>query len=144
MIEEPPESIRKAFPRTWYYPKWKLLVWYPRGVLNEAFVDQVFDFLEMEEHIQDAPFDRYADLSGLSGIRLGMYHVLQAARRRRKVKQPVRSAIFANEPLGFEVAQRYEHLMEGGMIEVRAFERREAASAFLEVPVEALEIPGGP
>ena len=144
MIEEPPEAIRKAFPRTWYYPKWKLLVWYPRGVLNQAFVDQIFDFLEMEEHIQDAPFDRYADLSGLSGIRLGMYHLLQAARRRREVKQPVRSAIFANEPLSFEVAQTYEHLMEGGMIEVRAFERREEVAAFLEVPVEALEIPGGP
>src|SRR4249920_721243 len=105
MIEKPPPSIRKAFPRTWYYPKWKLLVWYPRGVLNQAFVDQIFDFLEMEEQIQDAPFDRYADLSGLSGVRLGMYHVLQAARRRREVKQPVRSAIFANETLSFEVAQ---------------------------------------
>ena len=39
--EAPPEFIRKAFPRTWYHPRWHLLTWYPRGVLNEAFADQV-------------------------------------------------------------------------------------------------------
>ena len=143
MTEKPPPSIRKAFPRTWYHPKWKLLVWYPRGVLNDAFLDQVFDFIEMEEHIQDAPFDRYTDLSGLSSIRLGMNHVFHAARRRRKVKQPVRSAIFANDPISFGIAQMYEHLMDGGMIEVCAFERIAPAAAFLEVPVKALEMPDG-
>lgn len=53
----PPEVIRKAFPRTWFHPRWRLLTWYPRGVLNEAFADQVIAFIEMEESIQDAPFD---------------------------------------------------------------------------------------
>src|SRR4029077_18117320 len=125
MIEEPPEAIRKAFPRTWYYPRWKLLGWYPLGVLNEAFADQVFAFIEMEESIQDAPFDRYADLSGLTSIRASLDHVFQSARRRRQVKQPVRTAIFADEPSSFGIAQMYEHLMDGGMIEVRAFEGRE-------------------
>jgi hypothetical protein len=58
--------IRKGFPRTWYHPRWRLLTWYPRGVLNEAFADQVIEFIEMEERVQEAPFDRYADLSGLT------------------------------------------------------------------------------
>ena len=53
MIELPPGFIRKAFPRTWFHPRWHLLTWYPRGVLNEAFADQVIEFIEMEGRIQE-------------------------------------------------------------------------------------------
>jgi hypothetical protein len=141
MREDPPEFIRKGFPRTWYFPKWKLLGWFPRGVLNEAFADQVIEFVEMEERIQDAPFDRYADLSGLSGIRYNFDHILHVARRRRKVKQPVKTALFANQPLAFSVALTYERLMYGGMIEVRAFEERTPAAKWLAVPATALTCP---
>jgi hypothetical protein len=65
-----PEFIRKDFPRTWYHAKSRLFTWYPRGVFNEAFADQVIEFIEMEERIQEEPFDHYADLSGLTHIRI--------------------------------------------------------------------------
>jgi hypothetical protein len=87
MTKLPPGFIRKGFPRTWYHPRWRLLTWYPRGVLNEAFADQVIEFIEMEERIQEAPFDRYADLSGLTHIRIGIDHIIHTARQRRTVKQ---------------------------------------------------------
>jgi hypothetical protein len=141
MREDPPEIIRKSFPRTWYYPKWKLLAWFPRGILNEAFADQVFAFIEMEERIQHAPFDRYADLSGLTGIRTRVEHIFESARRRRKASQPVKSALFGDQPNIFSIAQMYEHLMDGAMIEVRVFDSRDAAARWLEVPETALESP---
>jgi hypothetical protein len=141
MREEPPAAIRKAFPRTWYYPEWKLLVWFPIGVLNEAFVDQLIAFVEMEEQIQDAPFDRYADFSGLTDVRARLEHTFESARRRRQVKQPVRTAIFAEKQKMFETARIYEHLMDGAMIEVRAFRTRAEAASFLEVRDVALESP---
>jgi hypothetical protein len=137
----PPEFIRKAFPRTWYHPRWHLLTWYPRGVLNEAFADQVIAFIEMEESIQEAPFDRYIDLSGLTQIRLGIDHIIHTARRRRKVRQPVKSALFADNPITFSVAHSYELLMLDTMIEVRAFEKRTAAATWLEVPLKTLQCP---
>jgi hypothetical protein len=86
-------------------------------VLNEAFADQVIEFIEMEELIQEAPFDRYADLSGLTHIRIGIDHVIHTARRRRNVKQPVKMALFANNPIIFSVAHSYELLMSDAMIE---------------------------
>lgn len=52
--ELPPEFIRKEFPRTWYHRRWRLLTWYSRGVLNEALADQVIEFIELEERIQEA------------------------------------------------------------------------------------------
>jgi hypothetical protein len=132
--EKAPEFIRKAFPRTWYHPRWRLLTWFPRGVLNEPFADQVVEFIEMEERIQEAPFDRYADLSGLTHIRIGIDHIIHTARRRRKVKHPVKMALFADNPMSFGVAHSYELLMYDAMIEVRAFKERAAAATWLEVP----------
>jgi hypothetical protein len=137
----PPGFIRKGFPRTWYHSKWKLLTWYPRGILNEAFADQVIEFIEMEESIQEAPFDRYADLSELTHIRIGIDHLIHTARRRRKVKQPAKSALFADNPMTFGVAHSYELLMSDAMIEVRAFKERRAAAQWLEVPLKTLECP---
>jgi len=104
MSKAPPEFIRKAFPRTWYHPKWRLLTWFPRGVLNEAFANQMIAFIEMEESIQEAPFDRYTDLSGLTEIRIGIDHIIHTARRRRTVRQPVKVALFADNPMSFTVA----------------------------------------
>ena len=139
--EKAPEFIRKAFPRTWFHPRWHLLTWYPRGVLNEAFADQVIEFIEMEESIQDAPFDRYTDLSGLTHIRIGIDHVIHTARRRRNVKQPAKSALFADNPVTFAVAHSYELLMSDAMIEVRVFKERRPAAHWLEVPLKTLECP---
>ena len=141
ITELTPEFIRKAFPRTWFHPRWHLLTWYPRGVLNEAFADQVIEFIQMEESIQEAPFDRYADLSGLTHIRIGIDHLIHTARRRRKVKQPAKSALFADNPMTFGVAHSYELLMSDAMIEVRAFKERRAAAQWLEVPLKTLECP---
>ena len=137
--ETPPKFIRKGFPRTWYHPRRRLLTWYPRGVLNEAFADQVIEFIEMEERIQEAPFDRYADLSGLTHIRIGIDNTIHTARRRRKVKQPVKSALFADNPMSFGVVHSYELLMYDAMIEVRVFKERRTAAQWLEVPLKTLE-----
>ena len=138
---EQPEVIRKAFPRTWYYPKWRIVTWFPRGVLNEAFVDQVFNFIELEERLQDAPFDRYADLSGLSSIRLELPHIFRAARRRRDVHQPAKSALFSSDPVSYGIAEIYARQMARAMIDVQAFQDRVATAEWLEVPRRILQPP---
>jgi len=137
----PPEFISRAFPRTWYHPRWRLLTWYPRGVLNEVFADQVIAFIEMEGSIQEAPFDRYLDLSGLTHILMGIDHIIHTARRRRTVRQPVKMALFADNPMSFGVAHSYELLMYDAMIEVCAFKKRTEAAEWLEVPLKTLDCP---
>jgi hypothetical protein len=139
--DKAPEFIRKSFPRIWYHPRWKLLTWHPRGVLNEAFADQVIEFIEMEERIQEAPFDRYTDLSGLTQIRIEIDHIIHTTRRRRSVRQPVKTALFADNPMSFSVAHSYELLMYDAMIEVRAFRKRTVVTEWLEVPLKTLECP---
>ena len=77
----------------------------------------------------------------MTEIRIRFDHVLQVARRRRKVWQPVKTAIYADKPISLSIAQTYAHLMAGGIIEVRAFSARSAVTEFLEVPIRALKPP---
>ena len=137
----PPELISKALPRTCYFPRWKLIAWFPTGALDEAFLHHAIEFLELEERLQEAPFDRYADLTGLSDLRLSMNTVFKAARRRRWVKQPSKAALFASNPATLDVVRMYERLMDGAMVEVKAFAQRNEAAAWLEVPEEILLSP---
>ena len=142
MSEEPVEYILKNFPGTRYYPRFKLTTWHPRGILDEALGGKITAFIEWEEYIQDAPFDRYMDLSGVTETRTTVEHVIEIARRRCFVREPVKSALFGDKPAILEVAQMYERLMEDAvMIQVRAFSDRKAAAEWLEVPLTILEPP---
>jgi hypothetical protein len=142
MSEELVEYILKNFPGTRYYPRFKLTTWHPRGILDEALAEKLIAFIEWEEYIQDAPFDRYMDLSGVTEIRTTVEHVIEIARRRCFVREPVKSALFADNSATLEVAQMYERLMADAiMIQVRAFGDRKAAAEWLEVPQKILEPP---
>ena len=137
--EEPIEFVLKDFPGTRYYPKFHLTTWHPRGILDPALTEKVIEFVEWEEYIQGAPFDRYIDLSGFTEIRTKPKHIIDIARRRRIVRQPVKSAFFADNAIGLALAQVYERLMQDAtMITVRAFNNPDFAAEWLEVPVQIL------
>jgi hypothetical protein len=132
-------SVLKDFPRAVYYPKFRLMTWHPIGIFDGALADKVWEFIESEERVQDAPFDRYTDLSGVTEVQISLQRLLEAARRRRRVLQPVNSAIFADKKFSVIIAQIYESLMEEAvMITVRAFRERQSAAQWLGVPVAIL------
>jgi hypothetical protein len=129
------------FPRNSYYPKFRLAMRHPLGVLTDAVADQIIEFVEMQEHDQDELFDRHTDFSGLTKIRLKVNHMFEIARRRRSARQPMNSAFFADQPVTLSIAKMYEGLMERAMITVRVFEKREAAAEWLGVPLQILYPP---
>ena len=58
------------------------------------------------------------------------------------VREPVKSALFADKPDRREPVQSYERLMGGAaMITVRSFDTRNAAAGWLEVPLLILMPP---
>ena len=129
MSEEIIESVFTDSPDAVYYPKFRLMTWHPIGIFNRALADNVLQFIEWEEYIQEAPFDRYMDLSGITEVQINLQHLSEAARRRRSVLQPVRSAIFADKTDSFVIAQIYESLMENAVaITVRSFRERDLAA----------------
>jgi hypothetical protein len=70
--EEIIESVLTDFPDAVYYPKFCLMPWQPIGIFDAALADNVRQFIEWEEYIQDAPFDRYTDLSGITEVQINL------------------------------------------------------------------------
>lgn len=135
---QPP--VLKDFPNTHFYPEARLIMWHPRGVLDDALADKIVQFIETEEHRDSAPFHRYTDFSGLTQIRLQFGHTFRISEQRRAghTGEQVKSAFYCNWIIGHGMAHLYEVLMEGSPIRVRAFRSREAAAAWLDVPAVIL------
>ena len=137
-MQEHPEHVLKSFPRTWYFPKWHLVTWHPRGVFDDALADQIVAFIELEERIQAAPFNRYVDLSGLTHVELETGHIFNIAMRRHRTMQRVKSAFWSDKIVTMSIANMYETFMANATIQVRAFIEQKDAAAWLEVPIEIL------
>jgi hypothetical protein len=134
-----PTSL-ESFPDTQYHADARLVTWHPRGVLDDELLDRVADFVELEEQIADAPFNRFTDFDQLTDIRLKIGHVFQVTGRRGAsyVGAPVKSALCCKWVVGFGIARLYEELMKGAAIEVRAFHHRKEAADWLGVSEEIL------
>ena len=139
MNEQPFAALLKTLPYTRYYPEWRLLTWHPRGLFDDALADKIVGLIGSEERVEEVPFHRYADFSGLTHIRLKVGHVFDIAKLRRSVSEPVKSAFFADTTVGFGIARMYEALMEEAIIQVRAFRERATAAEWLGVPLEILQ-----
>ncbi len=139
MDEEPLATLLKAFPHTRYYPEWRLFTWHPRGLFDDALADKIIGAVGSEERVEQVPFHRYTDFSGLTHIRLKVGHVFDVAKLRRVVAEPVKSAFFSDTTVGLGIARMYEALMEEAMIQVRSFRERAAAAEWLGVPLEILQ-----
>jgi hypothetical protein len=139
-----PDLILTSFPRTRYYADLQLITWHPRGVFDDILADQVVKFIEIEERTQDAPFNRYTDLSEITHINLTAGHVFQIAKRRHRPTKPVKSAFWTDKVITLSLAYVYETLMASAAINVRVFRERQAAAEWLGVPLEILHQPEEP
>jgi hypothetical protein len=139
MNEEPLAVLLKTIPDTRYYPEWRLLTWHPRGLFDDALADKIIAVIGSEERLEEVPFHRYTDFSGLTHVRLKVGHVFQIAKNRRGALELVKSAFFSDTTVGLGIARMYEALMEEAIIHVRAFRERAAAAEWLGVPLEILQ-----
>ena len=133
-------SLREKFPHAAFHPEYRLITWFPDGVLTNERADQMVEFLESAEKHEGKPFNRYTDMTGYTRIDLGLDHIIRLARRRRKdyTGGPVRSAFYAVRLLSVGIARMYEELMCGSKIQVCTFRDRTEAATWLGVSGELL------
>jgi hypothetical protein len=60
-----------------FRPDLNLMVWQPRGILDELHVEQLIRLLEQAEDQAERPFNRYTDLSALDAVELTFKYVLR-------------------------------------------------------------------
>ncbi len=129
------------FTKTRFHADLNLETWYPEGVLDRRTAEFMAKSVAFEERVLDEPFNRFADLSNLTGIQLDFVELANIAAVRRAAyegRPPVKAAILAISRPAYGTARMFAALMEGSPIDVQIFRKVENAAHWLGVPVEAL------
>ena len=118
-----------------------LIIYRPRGVLNEASVNQVLGVLADLESELEEPFNRFTDTLEVDAVDLNFRYVIHVALYRRLTysgRPPVKSAILAADATAIHYAQLHAVMTRGSSIDVRIFQDRQEAADWLELPIDVL------
>ena len=121
-----------------------LILWKPRGILNEAIVNEIVVFIGSAEARSAKPFNRFSDLSALDAVDLNFRFVFDVALHRRLAYAPnprVKSAFYVTSPATSHYTKLHKLLTDHSPLGVSLFTDRVKAAQWLGVPHEALIIP---
>src|SRR6516162_10542552 len=122
----------------------RLLIWRPRGLLNEAAVSNVILALERLEVALQEPFNRLSDTLAADEVELNFEYIIQVSLHRRLSyagRPPIRSAILATDATAIHYGRLHAILTQGSAIKVRVFQDRNEAAKWLGVPIARLAKP---
>ncbi len=121
---------------------YNLILWKPRGILDDSIVNEIIAFIETAEKRASQPFNRFSDLSALDAVDLNFRFVFDVALHRRLTyaSQPgVKSAFYVTSPTTVHYAKLHKLLTDRSPLGVSLFTESAAAAQWLGVPVEALK-----
>ncbi len=119
----------------------RLLIYRPRGVLNEQSVDKIVSIIGDLEAKSQEPFNRFFDTLGHDEVALNFRYVIHISLFRVLSygdRPPVKSAILATDTTIAHYCQLHAIVTEDSQINVRIFQKREDAASWLGVPSERL------
>jgi hypothetical protein len=119
----------------------RLLVYRPRGLLNEASVNKIIQIVEDLEARFEEPFNRFFDTLGHDEVELNYRYVIQISLHRVLSyldRPPVKSAILATDTTIIHYCQLHAIITKDSPITVRIFQERGEAAQWLGVPVQRL------
>jgi hypothetical protein len=131
----------KVPPDMEFHQDVRLLIYRPRGLIDEAVVNKIIDVIEEIEAATQEPFNRFSDASEAHEVELNFKYVIQVSLHRRQAhvgRAPVKSAILATDSTIVHYARLLVMLTEGSSIKVRVFQDRGEAAKWLGVPAELL------
>ncbi len=120
----------------------RLVVWRPRGILDETAVNQVITFLGEMEARSGEPFNRFSDSLEVDAVELNFRYIFHVSLFRRLSyagRSPVKSAILVTDVTLAQYSRLHAILTQGSPLQVQIFEEREAAARWLGVAIDVLE-----
>ena len=118
-----------------------LLVYRPRGLIDEAAINKVISVIEHLEAETQEPFNRFSDTTDTHDVELNFKYVIRVSlhlRLSHKGRAPVKSAILATDSTVVHYARLLALLTQGSSIKVQVFQHRKEAAQWLDVPIELL------
>jgi hypothetical protein len=119
----------------------RLLIYRPRGLIDEPAIKKVVSVLEDLEAKLQAPFNRFSDTLAAHEVELNFKYIIQVSLHRRLAyagRPPVKSAILATDATAIHYGRLHALLTQGSPIKVRVFQDREEAAQWLGVPTQRL------
>ena len=131
----------KLPPELEFHEDIRLLIYRPRGLVNEAALNKTLSALEDLEAKLEKPFDRFSDTLAADEVELNFKYVIQFSLHRRLAyagHPSVKSAILATDSTMIHYGKMHAVLTQGSPIKVRVFQDRNEVAQWLGVPVERL------
>ena len=131
----------KLPPELEFHEDIRLLIYRPRGLVNEAALNKTLSALEDLEAKLEKPFDRFTDTLAADEVELNFKYVIQFSLHRRLAyagHPSVKSAILATDSTMIHYGKMHAVLTQGSPIKVRVFQDRNEVAQWLGVPVERL------
>jgi hypothetical protein len=119
----------------------RLLIYRPRGLIDQAAINKITSVIEDLEAATQEPFNRFSDTSEVHEVELNFRYVIDVSLHRRLShagRAPVKSAILATDSTLVHYARLLASVTEGSSIKVRVFQERKEAAQWLGVPIERL------
>src|SRR5262245_37050180 len=132
----------KLPPDVEFHEDIRLIIYRPRGLIDQAAVNKIIAVIEEIEAATREPFNRFSDASETHEVELNFRYVIEVSLHRRQAhagRVPVKSAILATDSSVIHYARLLILLTEGSSIKVRVFQDREEAAQWLGVRVELLK-----
>ena len=131
----------KLPPDVMFHHDPRLMVWRPRGIVNEKAINDVLAFMGKEESASDKPFNRFTDALSVESVDLNFRYIFHISlfRRLSYAGWPVKSAILVTREDFLHYSKLHQILTQGSSIQVRIFQERNAAAKWLVVSPESLE-----
>jgi hypothetical protein len=131
----------KLPPEVQFHEDIRLLIYRPRGLLDETTINRIVSIIgDLEAKLQE-PFNRFFDTLGHDEVELNFRYVIQVSMYRVLSygdRPPVKSAILATDSTIGHYFQLHAIITEDSPINVRIFQKREDAAKWLGVPIERL------
>ena len=137
-----PEGKMKLPPDVTFHTAPRLMVWRPRGVLDEKMVNQITTFIGSAEATSKTTFNRFTDTTLLEAIDLSFDYIFHVAlyRRMSSAGHPkIKSAFLVKWGKSDHQAKLHALLTKSSSLDVRLFEEIGAAAKWLNVPAELLQ-----
>jgi hypothetical protein len=131
----------KLPPEVQFHEDIRLLVYRPRGLLDETAINRIVSIIgDLEAKLQE-PFNRFFDTLGHDEVELNFRYVIHISLYRVLSygdRPPVKSAILATDTTIAHYFQLHAIITEDSPINVRIFQQREDAAKWLGVALERL------
>ncbi|HET7512428.1 MAG TPA: hypothetical protein VFJ88_06660, partial [Chthoniobacterales bacterium] len=129
-------------PDLFFHQDLGLMVFRPRGILDEKTVLRIVRFLDREEDLCEHAFNRFTDTSKLDALDLDERFVYRIALHRRRTymgRPPVKSAFYVTSAASRHYVQIHAVVNDYSPLRVKLFRHLDEAADWLQVPRQILE-----